>query len=70
MATSCKPQTPEQIADEQLQDEITAFIEKTHRTIQKARRRMTRAEREKADKNANAILDQASAAARAPRRRA
>lgn len=70
MATSCKPETPEQIADRQLEDQISASAEKAHRIIQKARRKMTREDREKADRNATAILDQASDAARHSRRRA
>jgi hypothetical protein len=70
MATSYRPETPQEIADRQLEDELRASAEKVHRIIQKARRRMTPEQREKADKRANSILDRASSAAQISRRRA
>ena len=70
MTISSKPETPEQITDRELGSDIDAFIGKVHRTIQKARRKMTPEQRQKADRNANAILEDASVAAKRSRRRA
>jgi len=70
MAATCKPDMHQESADQQLEAEIKAFGEKAHRVIQKARRQMAPADRRRADDNANAILEKASAAARPSRRRA
>lgn len=70
MATASKPDSTEQFSNEQLDATIKAFAQKAHRVIQKARRKMTPEQREEADRNASAILDEASAAAKQSRRRA
>jgi hypothetical protein len=62
--------TREEIEDSELDARIRASAEKANRIIQKARSKMTPEERERADKNANAILEDASVAARLLRRRA
>lgn len=69
VSTACKPETPE-MTDREVGALIKAHAEKAHRIIQKARRKMTPEERERADANANAILENASAAAKSSRRRA
>jgi hypothetical protein len=60
----------EQVTDTELESKIAALAQKTYRVIQKARSKMDPVERARADRNANEILDEASAAARRPRRRA
>jgi hypothetical protein len=70
MATACKPQTPEQVHEQELDAQIEAHARKAHRIIQKARAKMTPEDRKRADENASAILDDASAAAKQARRRA
>lgn len=70
MATAYKPETEEQISEQQLDATIKAFAEKANRVIQNARGKMTLEERERADRNANAILEDASAAVKEAQRRA
>ena len=70
MATACKPQTPEQLNEQELDAQIEAHALRAHRIIQKARAKMTPEDRRRADENANAILEDASAAAKQARRRA
>lgn len=70
MTTACKPETPEQASDREIDATIKGFAEKADRVIQKARDKMTPDEREQADRNANTILENASAAVKRSRRRA
>lgn len=63
-------EAPERMSDRELDDTIRGFAEKAHNVIQKARSKMTPKERERADRNANAILEGASAAAKRSQRRA
>jgi len=70
MATAYKPENAEQVNDRQLDATIKALAKKAHRAIQKARRKMTPEQRQRADQNASAILDEANAAAKQSRRRA
>jgi len=70
MATAYKPENTKQIEDRELDATIKAFAHKAHRVIQKARRKMTPAQREEADKRATEILDEASASVKQSRRRA
>jgi hypothetical protein len=70
MRTASNRVTREEIEDGELDATIKGFAEKAHRIIQKARSKMTPQERERADRNANAILDDASAAAKEAQRRA
>ena len=70
MRTAFKPEAPEQISDRELEATIRGFAEKANTIIQKARNKMTPEERERADRNANAILEDASAAAKRAQRRA
>jgi hypothetical protein len=70
MATASKPESQLEIEDRELDATIKALAEKANRVIQKARSKMTPEDRERADQNANAILDAASAAAREAQRRA
>ena len=41
MATACKPQTPEQLNEQELDAQIEAHALRAHRIIQKARAKMT-----------------------------
>jgi hypothetical protein len=61
---------PKELKARDLDSTIRAFAKKAHRVIQKARRKMTPQERARADENANAILEHASAASKSTRRRA
>ena len=70
MTTACKAEISDRVSDQELDAMIKASAEKAHRIIQKARSKMTPKEREQADKNANAILEAASVAAKESRRRA
>jgi len=70
MTTACKAETPEQVSDREISAKIRAFAEKADRVIQKAREKMGPEEREQADKNANSILENASAAAKRSQHRA
>lgn len=63
-------EAPEQMSDRELDRTIRGFAEKANSVIQKARSKMTPEERERADRNANAILEDASAAAKRSQRRA
>jgi hypothetical protein len=68
MATAYKPQAPEEVTDQQLDAMIKQAAEKANRVIQKARSKMTPQDRERADNNANAILEDASASAKRSQR--
>ena len=70
MATSCKAETPAELTDRDMESKIRLFAEKAHRVIQKARGKMKPEDRERADRNANTILENASAAAKRSRREA
>lgn len=61
MTTACKPETNEQVARREFKAEVDAFFEEVHSVIQNARNRMTDEERDKADKEAKAILESTSA---------
>jgi vacuolar-type H+-ATPase subunit H len=63
-------EAPEQMSDREVDATIRGFAEKAHNIIQKARGKMTPEQRERADRNANAILEDASAAAKRSQRRA
>jgi hypothetical protein len=63
-------EAPEQISDREVDATIRGFAEKAHSIIQKARSKMTPEERERADRNADTILEDASAAAKRAQRRA
>ena len=67
MATVYKPESGQEIADQQLDSEIGSFVQKLHGTIQDARSKMTDEELAEADKKAKAILDRATSAAKASR---
>jgi len=67
MATASKPRTDEEVADRQLDGEVDAFVNKLHSTIQEARSKMSDEDLEKADEEARAILNRASAAAKSSR---
>lgn len=56
--------------EEVIDDEVASFAYKLHDAIEEARSRMTEKEREKADRGANVVLDEASAAVQRSRRRA
>jgi hypothetical protein len=70
MATAHKPEPQEHVSDRELDATIKAFAENANRVIQKARSKMAPEERERADRNAEAILEDASAAAKEAQRRA
>jgi hypothetical protein len=64
MATAYKPDTRE---DRELDSETDSFVRKLHATIQNARSKMTDEEVAKADKDAKAILNHATSAAKSSR---
>jgi hypothetical protein len=68
MATAYKPETQQD--DRDVDATIKAFAEKANRVVQNARAKMNPEERERADRNANSILGDASAAAKEAQRRA
>jgi hypothetical protein len=70
MSTASNRVTREEIEDSELDAQIKASAEKASRIIQKARSKMTPEDRERADRNADAILEAASVAAKQSRRRA
>jgi len=70
MATSCKPETPEQIKAQREAAQLRTFAEKAERIIDEARSKMAPEDRERADRNVNATLDAASASVKQSRRRA
>jgi hypothetical protein len=64
-------EAPEQIiSDREVDATIRTLAEKANAVIQKARSKMTPEQRESADRNANAILEGASVAAKRSQRRA
>lgn len=65
MATAHKP-----FVDEGLDTGVDAFVNRVHSTIEAARSKMTDEELDKADEEARAILNRASAAAKSSRHRA
>ncbi len=65
---SCKPSASPRLSDQQIEEEIKAFAEKAQSAIENARSKMSAEERAKADRNADAIFDRASAAAKGSRR--
>jgi len=68
MATAYKPQVPEEVTEQEFDAMIRESAEKANRVIQEARSKMTPEDRERADKNANAILEDASASAKRSQR--
>jgi hypothetical protein len=68
MATAYKPTTPEEVIDCALDAAIRESAQKAHAVIQKARERMSPEDRERADRNGEAILNEASAAAKRSQR--
>lgn len=68
MATASKPTG--KLSEDAIDAEVDTFAKKLHSTIQEARSKMTDEELEKADEEARAILDRASAAAKSAQRRA
>jgi hypothetical protein len=68
VATAPKPNFEDD--DPELDATIKGLAEKAHNIIQKARSKMTPEEREQADRNANAILEDATASAKRAQRRA
>jgi F0F1-type ATP synthase membrane subunit b/b' len=67
MATAYKLRVPNDVADPQLDAEVDAFVNKVHATIEDARSKMSDEEVAKADAEAKAIFDRASAAAKSSR---
>ena len=67
MATACKPENREEIADRELNAGIEAFLKRAHATIEEARGNMTDEEIAKADREAKAVLDRATSAAKSSR---
>jgi hypothetical protein len=59
MVTACKPQTPEQLHEHELDAQIEAHARKANRIIQKARAKMTPEDRKRADENSSAAAKQA-----------
>ena len=68
MATAYKPQAPDEVTDQELNAMIKDAAERANRVIQEARGKMTPEDRDRADKNANAILEDASASAKRSQR--
>lgn len=58
--TASKPKTNEEFARQEFEREVDAFAAKVHNVIQDARQKMSDDEVAKADKEAAAILDEAS----------
>jgi len=67
MATAYKPETRAEIADRELDSEVDTFVQKLHATIQEARSKMSDDEVAKADREAKAVLDRATSAAKSSR---
>lgn len=70
MTTALKPATNEEAIRSEFDAELDAFAKKVHGAIQEARSKMSDEEVEKADREAKAILDSATASARPSRHRA
>lgn len=70
MASTCKPLPPEHVADHELDSDVESFVRKLHSTLQEARSKMSDEEVAKADQEAKAVLERASASAKASQRRA
>jgi hypothetical protein len=68
MATAYKPETNEEAIRSEFDAELNAFATKVHGVIQDARRKMTDEEVEKADREAQTILESATATPKPSRR--
>jgi hypothetical protein len=68
MATVCKPETNEEAIRSEFDAELNTFATKVHGVIQEARNNMTDEEVEKADREAAAILESATATPKPSRR--
>jgi hypothetical protein len=67
MATTYKPESQEEVRDQELDAAVDAFAKKAHSAIEEARSKLSPEEAAKVDAEAKAIFDRATSAAKSSR---